>query len=238
MRNIVLVHGSWYGAWCWDRTCERLRGAGHRVIAPDLPAHGADTTPAATATLSSYVERVARAIDGTNGKAIVVGHSMAGIVLSELGERHPEKVEKLIYLAAYLLADGETIFQHATTDQGSALGPYLRPDEKSGVIAVADEGFGAALASGCSEADVATARAKARPDPLRPLATPIHVTAARYHQVPRAYIRTLSDRAVSTALQTKLLAATKTPTIDLAGGHSPFFSQVAELSDAILRAAG
>ena len=238
MKSIVLVHGSWYGAWCWARVAELLRAKGHRVVTPDLPAHGADQTPAAQATLASYVDRVARAIDESGGKAVVVGHSMAGVVLSELGERHPEKVEKLVYLAAYLLADGETIFQHATTDAGSALGPSLRPDEKAGVIAVADEGFAAALASGCSDADVAAARAKARPDPLAPLATPIHVTADRYGKVPRTYIKTLADKAVSTGLQTKLLGATKTPTLEISSGHSPFFSHVQELTELLTRAAG
>ena len=31
MKNFVLVHGSWYGAWCWERVAEGLRAAGHRV---------------------------------------------------------------------------------------------------------------------------------------------------------------------------------------------------------------
>ena len=238
MKNIVLVHGSWYGGWCWARVAELLRSKGHHVVAPDLPAHGADQAPIAEATLARYVDRVAASIDGGKGKAVVVGHSMAGIVLSELGERHPEKIEKLVYLAAYLLADGETIFQHATTDAGSSLGPSLRPDEKSGVIGVAEEGFAAALASGCSPADIAGARAKARPDPLAPLATPIHVTTDRYGRVPRAYIKTLADKAVSTELQTKLLGVTKTPTFELPSGHSPFLSHPQELTDLILRAAG
>jgi pimeloyl-ACP methyl ester carboxylesterase len=236
MKNIVLVHGSWYGGWCWERLAARLRADGHRVATPDLPAHGADQTPVAGATLASYADAVEAAIDGLGGKAYVVGHSMAGIVLSALGERRPEKVEKLVYLAAYLLADGETIFQHATTDAGSALGPHLRPDEKSGVIGVADGGFAAALASGCSDADVAMAREKGRPDPLGPLATPLAITASRYGKLPRVYIKTLADKAVSTALQTKLLAATPTPTLELASGHSPFFSHVEELATLIGRA--
>lgn len=235
MKRIVLVHGSWYGAWCWDRVGEKLRSAGFEVVAPDLPAHGADTTPVPKVSLAGYVETVARAIG--DGKAVVVGHSMAGIVLSELGERHPEKVERLVYLAAYMLADKETIFQHATTDASSALGPHLRPDEKNGVIGVADEGFAAALASGCSPADVELARSRSRPDPLAPLATPIHVTAERFGRIPRHYIKTTADKAVSTQLQTKLLAATSTPTIEIASGHSPFLSHAQDTADAILRAA-
>lgn len=238
MKSIVLVHGSWYGAWCWERVTGRLRGLGYRVSTPDLPGHGADETVAQDVTLDGYVERVARAIEEGGDKAVVVGHSMAGIVLSQLGERHPDKVEKLVYVAAYLLADGETIFQHASADADSALGPYLRPDQGAGVIAVLDEGFGAALASGCSAADIEAARRKAAPEPLAPLATPVHVTGGRFGRVPRVFIKTLADRAVSTALQTKLLGVTETPTVELSSGHSPFFSHVEELSDLIARAAG
>ena len=239
MKNVVLVHGSWYGAWCWQRVAERLVTKGHRVSAPDLPAHGSDKTPVAEVSLAAYVDRVARAIDDAgSGKAVVVGHSMAGVVLSELAERHPGKIEKLVYLAAYLLADGESIFQHATKDGDSLLGPSLRPDEKNGVLAVADEGFGAALASGCTSADIEAARRAARPEPLAPLATPIHVTSAGFGSVPRHYIKTLADKAVSTALQTQLLAATPTTTLEIASGHSPFFSHADELAQAIERAAG
>jgi pimeloyl-ACP methyl ester carboxylesterase len=238
MKSIVLVHGSWYGAACWARVAEALRAEGHRVVAPDLPAHGADRTKVEEVSLAGYVERVAGAIGAAGEQAVVVGHSMAGIVLSELGERYPERIGKLVYVAAYLLQDGETIFQHAMADAGSALGPHLRPDEKAGVIAVAPEGFGAALASGCTPSDIALARDHPRAEPLAPLATPIHVTPERWGRVPRAYVHTLADAAVSTALQAKLLAATPTETVTLPSGHSPFFSHVDELTRAILRVAG
>ena len=45
MATFLLIHGAWHGAWCWDRVVPLLRAAGHDVVAPDLPAHGADATP-------------------------------------------------------------------------------------------------------------------------------------------------------------------------------------------------
>ena len=38
--NIVLLHGSWHGAWCWHKVVPHLQAAGHGVHVPDLPAHG------------------------------------------------------------------------------------------------------------------------------------------------------------------------------------------------------
>lgn len=233
MANIVLVHGSWYGAWCWERVAPLLSARGHRVRAIDLPGHGADVTPVAAASLDRYVEAVRAAIEG---RAVVVGHSMGGAVLSALAEASPERIESLVYVAAYLLRDGESIFQLAMSDAESRLGPHLRPDEAAGVLGVAPEGYGAALASGCSEADVSLARNAARPDPLAPLATPLHLTKERFGSVRRAYVHTLADHAVSTALQAKMLAATPTPTLTLDAGHSPFLSHPSELAALIERA--
>jgi pimeloyl-ACP methyl ester carboxylesterase len=47
---VVLVHGAFLGAWCWDEVIPRLAAAGHEVAAPDLPGHGADDTPLAEIT--------------------------------------------------------------------------------------------------------------------------------------------------------------------------------------------
>ncbi len=38
--NIVLLHGSWHGAWCWHKVVPLLQARGHQVHVPDLPAHG------------------------------------------------------------------------------------------------------------------------------------------------------------------------------------------------------
>ena len=46
MADVVLVHGSMHGAWCWDLLIPLLADMGHTVHAIDLPGQGADTTPA------------------------------------------------------------------------------------------------------------------------------------------------------------------------------------------------
>lgn len=46
MRHFVLVHGAWSDSAAWAAVAARLRSAGHQVAAPDLRAHGGDSTPA------------------------------------------------------------------------------------------------------------------------------------------------------------------------------------------------
>lgn len=233
MAPIILIHGSWYGAWCWDRVVSRLEAGGRAVHAPNLPGHGADQTAPADCSLAAYTQTITRVLDSLREPAVVVGHSMAGAVISTLAEERPAQIKRLVYLSAYLLADGQSIFQLAMGDTASALGPCLRPDQEAGTISVAPEGFGSALASGCTPADVELARSKARAEPISPLAQPVHVTAAGWGRVPRIYITTTDDKAVSTELQDRMLAVTPTERLSFQGGHSPFLSQPDDLAEMI-----
>ncbi len=103
MSTFVLVHGSWHGAWCWNKLTPLLEREGHAVIAPDLPGHGEDWTPIPEISLQSYVDRVGEALDSAPEPAILVGHSMAGTVISQLAEQRPDQVAGLVYLCAFLL---------------------------------------------------------------------------------------------------------------------------------------
>jgi pimeloyl-ACP methyl ester carboxylesterase len=54
MSDILLVHGSCHGAWCWRDLIPALTALGHSPRAIDLPSHGADQTPVNDVTLDSY----------------------------------------------------------------------------------------------------------------------------------------------------------------------------------------
>ena len=109
MSRFVLVHGAWHGAWCWYKLLPRLERAGHRVTALDLPAHGKDRTPIAEVTLERYADAVCNALGLDAEPAILVGHSMGGIAITQAAERHPERIKSLVYLTAFLLRDGDTL---------------------------------------------------------------------------------------------------------------------------------
>jgi pimeloyl-ACP methyl ester carboxylesterase len=57
----LLVHGSWHGAWCWERVVPILEGRGLRVVAIDLPGHGNDRTPFYRITLGRYAATICNA---------------------------------------------------------------------------------------------------------------------------------------------------------------------------------
>src|SRR5450755_4433505 len=78
--TIILVHGAWFDARCWESLTPLLKAKGREVIAVNLPGHGTDTPSFATITLQSYVNAVKGAI-GDRKNVILVGHSMGGIVI-------------------------------------------------------------------------------------------------------------------------------------------------------------
>lgn len=91
--DVVLLHGAWFGGWCWDSMCRELADRGLRATAPDLPGGDPD------AGLGDYV-RAAMASIGRQGAPVVVGHSLAGILLDPLAAAVP--VRQFIHLTAFV----------------------------------------------------------------------------------------------------------------------------------------
>jgi pimeloyl-ACP methyl ester carboxylesterase len=232
MSVFILVHGAWHGAWCWYKVLPLLQQAQHRAIAVDLPALGRDRTAVGEVSLQSYVDRVSRAMDEQPGPAILVGHGRGGIVISQTAEQRPARVEKLIYLAAFLLPRGETMLPWALDDPGSLLLPNLVVNAAQGCITVKAEGCREAMYGGCPDADIALAASLLRPEPIAPLVTPLDLSEQNFGRVPRVYIETLCDSALTLQAQRRMLAATPCPSvIAMNTGHSPFFSAPEELAD-------
>jgi pimeloyl-ACP methyl ester carboxylesterase len=167
MSTYVLVHGGWHGAWCWQRVAPLLRAAGHRVVAPDLPGHGADATPLAAVTPGSDVQRVSAVLETLAEPAILVGHSSGGMVISAVAERQPDRVRGLVYLAAFLLPPGATPPGVMRDDTEAILASSLVVDELHHTVTVRDEALKEVFYGDCSDEDVAWARARLVPEPLR-----------------------------------------------------------------------
>jgi pimeloyl-ACP methyl ester carboxylesterase len=223
--SYLLIHGAWHGGWCWHKVLARLRAAGKSATAPDLPSLGRDRTPVAEITLQNWTDSVCGHLDEADEPVILVGHSRAGAVISQAAEQRPQKVRSLVYLAAYLLADRESVSQTALKDERSLVpsNMVLAPDRKSSSLreAVIKD----ALYGECPEEDVILAQSLLTPEAVAPLTTPIRISAANYGRVPRVYIECRRDRAVSLSEQRRMVSAMPCQqVISLDTDHSPFFS--------------
>jgi pimeloyl-ACP methyl ester carboxylesterase len=230
MSTYVLVHGSWHGAWCWYKITPLLEQAGHKVVALDLPGHGRDWTPVRDVSMQSYVDSVCKVLDAQREPVILVGHSRGGIVISQTAEHRPEKIRTLVYLAAFLIPNGEAMLPTALGDTESLIASNLTVNEEQGWHMLKEEAYQQALYADCSEEDVALARTLLTPEPNAPVATPLRTTNENFGRIPRVYIECLQDRGVSLALQRKMYAAMPCQkVISLNTSHSSFLTAPREL---------
>ena len=118
MARFVLVHGGFSGARIWLPLMDSLKAAGHVVEAFDLAGMGDDHTSASEVSLDSYAGRVCEVLAANSEPAIVVGHSMGGIVATQRAARCPERVAALVYVAAFLPKDGQSLLDLTKLPEG------------------------------------------------------------------------------------------------------------------------
>jgi pimeloyl-ACP methyl ester carboxylesterase len=231
---IHLVHGAWHGRWCWKNIIGELERHGHTVVARDLPGLGEDKTPMEEVTLERYTDAVCEALLAEPKPVLLVGHSMAGIVISQAAERHPDRIKGLVYVTAYLLSDGQALLQVAQEDEQMArLAPWLIVDGP--ICNFQADKHGEVFYNCCTESDAEWASSMLVPQPLAPWVTPIHVTNERFGSVPRFYVKCRQDHALVPSLQERMLAATSCQTVvSIDTDHSPFLSTPSELVSHLL----
>ncbi len=226
MATFVLVHGAWHGGWCWRKVVPLLERAGHRALAPDLPGHGDDRTPLQQVTLRAYAERVCEVARAQREPVILLGHSMGGTVISQAAEFCPDAVRTLVYLAAFVVPGGASLFARAMAGERSELSLHLRLVPEEGHMLVDDAGLVPSFYHDCSAEDVALARARLVPqEALEPLNAPLELSDARFGRIPRVYLECLRDQALPLSLQRQMQAELPcSKVVSLDTSHSPFFS--------------
>jgi pimeloyl-ACP methyl ester carboxylesterase len=242
MARIVLVHGAFGGAWNWEPVLPGLRAAGHRVEAFDLPGSGEDTTPAADVTLDAYADRACDVL--AHGEAaVLVGHSMGGVVVTQAAARSPEHVAQLVYLAAFAPADGQSLIELTQLPEGAGdqVQANLVVEGDPPVATMPPEAARTAIYACADDESAAHAIARRGPQPVAPFAQPVRVpddTRTAFERLPRAYIICLRDRAIPPALQRRMLkAAGCHPVIEIDTDHAPMVSRTDELVAALDRVA-
>ncbi len=238
MATFVLVHGAWHGGWCWERLVPLLTAKGHQVLAPDLPGMGEDTRALGSDPLDEWAGFVAELVAGADAPVILVGHSRGGIVISEVAERVPDSIAMLVYLTAFLLQPGQTLVD--ITERHPEVGPAaaIRPTDDPLRVTVDREQAMAIFYNLTAEGDARAAVSRLSPEPIAALTTPVRISAERFGRVPRAYLEARNDRAISLEMQREMQAVLPCkPVITLEADHSPFYSALPELAEALLKLA-
>src|SRR4051794_29940134 len=143
--TVVLVHGAWHGAWCWDKVVPLLDDAGVPVVAFDLP----------FTSLQGDAEATTRVLDRVDGPVVLCGHSYGGAVITEAG--HHPSVERLVYITAFACDEGESVAATATGAEipATELGDALVIEDGTAVLT--RDGAVKSLYHDCDPADIEAA---------------------------------------------------------------------------------
>jgi pimeloyl-ACP methyl ester carboxylesterase len=214
----------WHGAWCWDAVRAEFGSGGPASAAVELPMR----------SLAADAAAVTAALDGIDDDVVLVGHSYGGAVITEAGD-HP-RVTRLVYLAAFLLDEGESVSRVAV-ERGvpdTGLGAALRFSADRSEISL-DPGQAAQLLYNLTPAatvDAAIPR-------LRPVARSVfgdRPTRFAWRAKPSTYVVCTDDRTVAPDLQ-RIMAARATTATEWASDHSPQAGRPGDVAE-LLRAQG
>jgi len=237
-KTFILIHGSWHGAWNWHRVTPLLEKQGHSVFAIDLPGMGRDKTSIQNVTMEMAVAKICELLDTIDDKVILVGHSKNGIMISQAAEYRPDKIEKLVYLAAYLVPNGKTQREYSMQDTQGVLKPYLIKHEITNSSTLGIDIYKEGLYHDCDDYITELAKVLLSHEPFLTGVTPLQLTEENFGRVPRFYIECTEDRAVTPFIQQKMYTDTPCNKVyKLQTSHSPFFSKPAELVDILIKIA-
>jgi pimeloyl-ACP methyl ester carboxylesterase len=268
----VLIHGGGHAGWCFGQVTPYLVQEAHAVVSPDLPGHGVNArfprswwsraqepgkfavepSPAARLTLADLaraVTAVVRQVARPDRQVILVGHSMAGVLLNWTGEAVPDLISRLVYLSGWMTGPGKSFsdYQRAPEMAGSEIPALILASP--GEIGAVRIDFGSADAAyrerarSAFGADVdddtwdAAAHLLTPDTPAAAFTEPVHLTASRWGTIPRTYISCTADRALPPAAQHRFIGeadaftpANPTDARELPASHSPFLSQPERLA--------
>ena len=245
MAVYVLVHGSWLSAFCWDKIVPALEKCGHTVLAVDLPGHGDSQLPLKGQDIHTYSAYLADVLRTCAEPVILVGHSMGGMPISETAALVPEKVKKLVYLAAFLPKDGQACHSKDGSSAVEQVDWYAMAAADIGVVLSADQEamfledrFACpALYNDLPESEGLEYCKKNGWEPIAAPYTNVRLNEA-FDRIPKCYIKTLRDNILLPKLQEQMLAATPVDEIyEIDAGHSPYFSKPEEVTEILLKMA-
>ena len=232
MARIVLVHGAFSGAWVWEPVADKLRETGHSVEAFDLPGSGNDSTPVEQVTLDAYADRVCDVLAGDPQPAVLVGHSMGGVAITQAAGRCPQKVGLLVYVAAFLPRDGQSLIDLTKLPEGEGdqVQANMVADGDPPVARLEGEGARIACYGNCDDDQVAWATERMTPQPVVPFVTPVAIADPAANEIPRAYVICTQDQAIPPALQRRMVRENPCVAVrEIDTDHSPWLSATDEL---------
>jgi pimeloyl-ACP methyl ester carboxylesterase len=221
-KTIILVHGAFADGSSWHKVIPRLEKAGLKVVAVQNPLD----------SLEDDVTATKRAIRDAEGPVVLVGHSWAGVVITEVG--NDEKVKSLVYVAAYAPDKGESL-QSASSryPDPESLKTFVK--DPDGYLTISAEGIKKYFAADLSPEEQAVVAATQGPFHVRTLSAP--VTQAAWREKPTFMVVATKDAIIPPQMEKDQVRAANATAIEVPSSHVAMLSFPNEVAELIIKAA-
>jgi pimeloyl-ACP methyl ester carboxylesterase len=219
--NVVLVHGAWADGSSWSEVIVRLQAAGLHVTAVQNP----------LTSLADSVAATRRALALQDGSTVLVAHSWAGTVISEVGT--DPKVTALVYVAARAPDAGEDFVALSGRFPTMPLRAGLQ--EHDGFTTIAEDAFLKFFANGVRRDKAEVLYAVQEPTAASLFGE--RTTVAAWRAKPSWYAVSKLDQTISPDLERFLAQRMKATTVELEAGHLSLVSHPREIAELVLAAA-
>ena len=221
-QNVVLVHGLFADGSCWSEVIARLQPKGIQVTSAQNP----------LTTLKAAVEATQRALALQQGPTVLVGHSFAGMIITEAGV--DPKVSGVVYVAARAPDAGE--------DYTALAKQFPAPPASAGIVWSGDEGRLSEEAflrdfAGDLPADKARVLYAVQ-QPFKRTLLGDKTTHAAWRSKPSWYAVSTEDRTINPDLERFMAKRMGAKTIEVTASHLSLISQPDTITNLILEAAG
>lgn len=240
MADFLLVHGAWHGAWCWRDVVALLVRAGHRAHAVTLTGLGERShLLRADIDLQTHIADVQNAIDAEELQNVVlVGHSYAGMLVTAVADRTPQRLSHLVYVDAVVPKPGES--------WSSTHSPATRQGRMAAAQASPLFAFPAPdpVVFGLDGERSAWVRRRQTPHPGHPYEAPLDFDVHRVASVPRTFVNcTAPALATIDAIRPRVVSAAfwdgawlpGSRVVEMRTGHDPMVSAPEALAGLLLQ---
>ncbi len=236
-RTFVLIHGAWHGGWCWEGVADGLKQAGHEALAPTMPGHNPGDDRSGI-TFEDYVSAVVEAVGSCSGDVILVGHSSAGFVLQAAAPKCADKIGRLVFHNAFILADGQAQFDLVPPEVAEGMTAAAKASPDNCVPIVEDFTRENLMAGEPKEVQDALI-AKLTPQPLALFTTKVRTGEFGGLTIPKTVLFCKDDASLPPgAFLGMAQGLGKFQLIEVDGGHETLFAKPETVVKGLLEAIG
>ena len=244
MAAYVLVGGAWLGGWCWQPVARRLRDNGHDAYPVTLTGLGErEHLAGPEVDLETHIRDVVNLVEFEDlSDIILLGHSYAGLVVTGVADRIPDRISQLVYLDTGPIPSGTALIDLFPPE---ARGHIERQVEELGEgwrfpMPPPEELANMGSLEGLDEDLLKLLRSRAVPLPFGTYTQPLRLENPARDELPRlAILCSFSLDQVQELIASdepvfRELAGPTWRFIELPTGHWPMFSRPEDLAELLL----